>query len=299
MNRKPRYLFALGFASLMIAAVPSFARAELSESSRTSVSIGPTSSGPRVSKGTAGFDQSGIEAVATATGSTSGASLQPRAGPTFTYIPVPDNIVTSPTAGEPTLVRSALACPAGQTGYFLYDPNGVFAGLVCVPDFAIGLPALTPSLERRLAEEASSRQPWPSLAVRVSPDIGVTGLDSWFWLSPGSAAMPPASAAAGSLVVTVRATLVDVLWEFGDGARIDSGLDLGQPYPARSLIRHVYQMDTYQRPTGYPVLATLRFGVWYSVNAGPWRFLGTKAKGYSLPYRVYQIQPEGVPVQKP
>jgi hypothetical protein len=31
------------------------------------------------------------------------------------------------------------------------------------------------------------------------------------------------------------------------------------------------------------------------VNAGPWRFLGTKGKSYALSYAVNQIQPEGVP----
>jgi hypothetical protein len=107
--------------------------------------------------------------------------------------------------------------------------------------------------------------------------------------------MPPASATAGPLTVTVRAALLDVLWDFGDGGRTDSGLSLGQAYPRQSSIGHVYQTDTYQQPGGYQVAATLRFGVWYSVNAGPWRFLGTKGKSYALSYAVNQIQPEGVP----
>jgi hypothetical protein len=145
-----------------------------------------------------------------------------------------------------------------------------------------------------LAQEASSRQAWPRLTVGVNPDRGLTGLASWFWLTPPNAAMAPASATAGPLTVTVRAALLDVSWDFGDGGRTDSGLGLGQAYPRQSSIGHVYQTDTYQQPGGYQVAATLRFGVWYSVNAGPWRFLGTKAKSYALSYAVNQIQPEGV-----
>ena len=76
---------------------------------------------------------------------------------------------------------------------------------------------------------------------------------------------------------------------------MDSGHSFGQAYPRQSSIGHVYQTDTFQQPGGYQVAATLRFGVWYSVNAGPWRFLGTKAKSYALTYVVNQIQPEGVP----
>ena len=107
--------------------------------------------------------------------------------------------------------------------------------------------------------------------------------------------MQPASATAGPLTVTVRAALIDVLWDFGDGSRTDAGLDLGEAYPRETAIRHVYQTDTFQLAGGYQVLATLRFGIWYSVNSGPWRFLGTKAKSFSLSYSVNQIQPEGVP----
>jgi hypothetical protein len=159
-----------------------------------------------------------------------------------------------------------------------------------VPTTTTGTPG-----ELALAQEASSRQAWPRLTVGVNPDRGLTGLASWFWLTPSNATMPPASATAGPLTVTVRAALLDVLWDFGDGGRTDSGLGLGQPYPRQSSIGHVYQTDTYQQPGGYQVAATLRFGVWYSVNAGPWRFLGTKAKSYALSYAVNQIQPEGVP----
>lgn len=278
--------------SLAMAPV-TFATAESVDSDHQSVNVPPSSSGPVVSQGTAGFDTSGITAGANA-------SSLPETGATgsnFTYVPIPDNLLVT-TAWPPTVQGGAIikpgtgfqaACPPGQTGYYVYDASGQPLGTLCVPTSTAGAPN-----ELALAEAASSRQPWPSLAVGVDPSRGLTGLSSWFWLTPPNASIPPASATAGSITVTVRASLVDVLWNFGDGTTTDSRLNLGLAYPQQSGIDHVYQTDTYQEPAGYKVSATLRFAVWYSVNGGAWRFLGTKAKSYPLSYSVNQIQPEGV-----
>ncbi len=281
---------------LTLVASVNVAHAESVDSGRGSVEIVPVSSGPVVSQGTAGFDNSGIAAVASATG-----PQTPTSGLSFTYVPIPDNLLV--TSAWPPVVQSGAivkpgtgfqsACPLGQTGYYVYDSTGQPVGIVCVPTTSS---AGTPS-EVALAQLASSRQPWPNLSVGVNPGAGLTGLASWFWLAPTNATMPPASATAGPLTVTVRASLVDALWDFGDGFRTDSGLNLGQAYPSQSSIGHVYQTDTYLRPGGYQVLATLRFGVWYSVNSGPGRFLGSKEKSYAMSYVVNLIQPEGVPAK--
>jgi hypothetical protein len=269
------------------------------------VKIGPVPTGPVVTQGGAGFDNSGISAIASATTPQTGAGQNSGSGLTFTYVPIPDNILV--TVGGPPQANNGViakpgtgfqaACPSGQTGYYVYDSSGQYAGVVCVPNATTTPTGPGSATEIALAELASSRQPWPNLTVGVNPNIGLTGLQSWFWLRPGTASMPAVSATAGPLTVTVRAVLMDALWDFGDGSRADAGLDLGQPYPRESVIRHIYQTDTFQRAGGYQVHATLRFGVWYSVNSGPWRFLGTKAKSYSLAYPVNQIQPEGVPAK--
>ena len=278
------------------------ANAESVDSDHQSVNIAPAGSGPLVAQGNAGFDTSGIAAAASATAPKTGAGQNLSSGLTFTYFPVPDNTLVTvggpPQANNGVIAKpgtgSQPACPPGQTGYYVYDAAGQFAGVVCVPN-STASPTPGSAAEIALAEEASSRQPWPNLSVGVNPDRGLTGLQSWFWLRPANAAMPPASATAGPLTVTVRAALIDVVWDFGDGSRTEAGLDLGQAYPRESTIHHVYQTDTFHLAGGYQVLATLRFGVWYSVNSGTWRFLGTKAKSYSLSYSVNQIQPEGVP----
>jgi hypothetical protein len=282
--------------------IQSLGWAELPDPTASSITIGPTSRGPVITEGTAGFGNAGIAAAASASTPQTGSQQNLNTGLTFTYTPIPDNTLVAvggpPQANNGVIAKPGTgfqpACPPGQIGYYVYDSAGQFAGVVCVPN-STATPTPGSAAEVALAEEASSRQPWPNLQVGVNPDRGLTGLQSWFWLRPANAAMPLASATAGPLTVTVRAALIDVLWDFGDGSRADAGLDLGQAYPRESAIRHVYQTDTFQLAGGYQVLATLRFGVWYSVNSGAWRFLGTKAKSFSLSYSVNQIQPEGVP----
>jgi len=293
--------FALALYSVLVTRSESWA--ELPDWSSSSATIGPAASGPVVTQGAAEFDSGGIAAAASAKTPQAVAGQNATSGPAFTYTPVSDNTLVT-VGGPPQANSSGLiakpgtgfqpACPAGQTGYYVYDSTGQFAGVVCVPT-ATATPTAGSATVIALAEAASSRQPWPVLAVGVNPATGITGLQSWFWLTPSNATMPQASTTAGPLTVTVRAALIDVLWDFGDASRTDAGLDLGQAYPRESAIRHVYQTDTFQLAGGYQVLATLRFGVWYSVNSGPWQFLGTKAKSYSLSYTVNQIQPEGVP----
>src|ERR1700738_92208 len=233
MTRVVRRVAAPLFGSLLgPAPVHTVGGGEGPDSTSSTVTIGPTSNGPVVTQGTAGFDGGGIAAAASAGSPQAGSS-----GATFTYTPIPDHLLIA-TAGPP-VVRSGVianpgpgfqpACPPGQTGYYVYDSTGSFAGVLCVPTTTTGTPG-----ELALAQEASSRQTWPRLTVGVNPDRGLTGLASWFWLTPSSAAISPASATAGPLTVTVRAALLDVLWDFGDGGRTDSGLSLGQAYPRQS-----------------------------------------------------------------
>ena len=290
----PRLAVPLFVSLLGAVTVHTVGWAEVPDSTSSTVTVGPTSSGPVVTQGSAGFGSAGIASAASA-------NSLPQTGataPNFSYAPIPDNLLVT-TAWPPVVQGGAIikpgtgfqaACPPGQTGYYVYDASGQPLGTVCVPTTTAGTPN-----ELALAQQASSRQPWPNLAVGVNPGRGLTGLSSWFWLTPSNATMPPASATAGPLTVTARAALLDVLWNFGDGSELDSGPNLGQAYPRQSSVGHIYQTDTYQQPRGYQVSATLRFGVWYSVNGGPWRFLGTKANSYLLSYAVNQIQPEGVP----
>ena len=260
------------------------------------VSVGPVSTGPVVSKGSAGYDPNGITATASTQPNGPGTTSTE---PTYNYRPVPYNAApgscpttqTNGTITNPCAQIPASVCPAGQTGYYVYDSNGDSLGIVCVPNPTNSLlPSTTPELA--LANEASSRQPWPVLRLGINPSVGLTGLPSWFWLS-GSSSMADAVASSGPLTVSVRARLEGISWEFGDGLGYAS-LDLGQAYPAQSDIQHLYQTDTYRVTNGYTVIAILRYLVTYSVNNGPWKTLGVKTRPISQQYLVYQLQPEAV-----
>jgi len=217
-----------------------------------------------------------------------------------TYRPVPYNASCGPTSYQinnngtisvsPCFMQSA--CPPGQTGYYAYDSQGTSLGIVCVAAPSNFPPATSPEIA--LAEQASSTQPWPVLTMRVNPGVGLTGLPSWFWLAGGNPQMADATATAGPLTVTVRATFTDVTWLFGDGIGSDS-MDIDYPYPSQSDVQHIYQTDTYGRTGGYTVSGILRYLVTYRVNGGAWQQLGVKTKAFSQQYFVYQLQPEAVP----
>ena len=265
---------------------------------RGTVNVAPMTSGGVVSQGVAAYDPSGTQANADSRPSQPAtANAGSGDGSQYTYRPVPDNQLpivpplVANNAGTVSVPQGGTqnACPPGQTGYFVYGSGGNASfGIICVPS---GQSAR--SAEVLLAQEASSRQPWPNLALGVNPMTGLAGLASWFWLGGGSASMSDATASSGPLTVMVHASLIGATWDFGDGSRSDSG-DLGQAYPAGSDVQHVYQTDTYGLPGGYTISGLLRFLVTYSVNGGAWLQLGVKTKAYSRSYSVFQIQPVAV-----
>ena len=292
-------------AALVALSTVAPARAEPNgDSSLSTVSINPPSGGPVVSQGVAGYGATGIEASASSSERHSSPGYSGSySGPVYTYEPIPGNVV--PAVDLSIYMQNGLlvkpygpipgqaACPPGQIGYYVYGPTGQLVSTICVPDTTAS-GSVPPGPIGALAQQASSQQPWPNLVVAMNPGTGVTGLPSWFWLGGGSATIPPASASAGPLTVTVQATLIDVIWAFGDGTGYDSGSSLGRPYPQQSDVSHNYQADTFSVPGGYSVTATLRFAVSYSVNGGPWTPMGAKARLYSQQYQVNQVQPEGV-----
>lgn len=290
-----RYLPVL-LVALIVALLPVTAHAELGDPERGTATVHGNPSGPVVAQGTAAFGSSGTQATAQSHGRD---HPQPANGPGVTFEPVPNNLINdtrAPWIDQFGVIHQnpgfpATACPAGQTGLFVFDPQGIAQGVICVPAQQGGQPVSSPVLQ--LAQQASASQPWPVLNLGVSPTVGLTGLSSWFWLA-GSARMPDATASAGGLTVTVRATLAGVVWDFGDRSSADSGTDLGRPFPAPSGVQHVYQTDSRALAGGYPVSAILRFRVTYSVNGGPFAELGIKARPYTATYVVNQLQPEAV-----
>src|SRR5262249_9458758 len=218
-----------------------------------------------VSNGSAGCNQPGTQAQPdsrTDQGLPGATPLQPGGSTSnLTYTPIMNGV--APGGGSAMLL---VACPPGNTPYAVFDATGTLVGTVCVSNQSPSVGPLSTPLQ--LAQQASAQQPWPILQVGINPGIGLTGLASWFWMS-GNPQMPDGTASAGPLTVTVHASLIDVVWDFGDGGGVSSGTDLGRAFPAQSSIQHMYQTDTFGRPGGYSCVALVRYRVTYSVNGGP------------------------------
>ena len=279
--------------ALLVAAVlvPAEAHAEGIDTGRGTVNVAPVANGPTVSSGLAGFGPGGIQALANSTTNQAGSPESPpqsNAQATGSQVVPGPAVFTNPQA-------FTAACQAGQAATLLNPPPGIPSA--CLSGvLALGPPpppgATTPLA---LAQQASAQQPWPALQVGINPGVGLTGLASWYWLA-GNPQTPDATATAGPLTVTVHATLINVVWDFGDGWGLSSGTDLGLPFPAQSTIQHVFQTDTFGRSAGFKCTALVRFLVTYSVNGGPSADLGVKANPYSVSYQVNQLQPEAVSV---
>src|SRR5437899_9179675 len=82
-----------------------YANAESVDSGHQSVDIPPAASGPVVTQGNGSFDSSGIAAAASAASPQTGAL-----GPTFTYTPIPDNLLIT-SAWPPAVQSGVIANP--------------------------------------------------------------------------------------------------------------------------------------------------------------------------------------------
>lgn len=138
---------------------------------------------------------------------------------------------------------------------------------------------------------------WQSAsAVRANPSpVGLVGLDSWLWLSPGPSSLT-AEESVGNVRYLVTATPAQVDWDFGDGASesIPGELGFGEPYPARSSVTHVYGSH---RESGYKIKARISYRVAWTEMAdgrtyGPYPMGSVVLNADPFTYPVEQAQPE-------
>jgi hypothetical protein len=136
-----------------------------------------------------------------------------------------------------------------------------------------------------LAASAASRLALLSGKVEVSPSsstAGLTGVASWFWLSPAPSPQS-LSVSAGAEQVTVTSAIGGVRWDFGDGESFMGGP--GVPYrpgtPPADSVRHVYEtrclpgdrghdpnVSSSCGPNGYEVHAVIEWRITYRAT-GP------------------------------
>jgi hypothetical protein len=223
-----------------------------------------------------------------------------------------------PSPANPTLPstspRLANPHPSGPNSFWyttdsgercIYEAasDGICFNVVTSAAPAEAAPPVNPAV---LAAAAANRLPLDAGHIESSPSAqvdGLTGADSWFWLSPAPPSTRTVSVAARGEHVTVTATASTVRWTFGDGSSLAGGA--GVPYQPGSVpsdaILHDYQTrclpgdqghDPYVLascgPDGYTVTATLEWGVTFTAHGPVTRSgaLPTRSTADSLTYPV-------------
>jgi hypothetical protein len=136
---------------------------------------------------------------------------------------------------------------------------------------------------RAIAEQLAKDLPYPDAEIHISPDArGLTGLESWFWVTGYTGVVRDAVEEFG-LRVEVEALPATVSWSFGDETPPQAG-SLGRATPARSDVAHTYERRSSVAPL--PVKAIVRLDVRYRVDAEPWQALDpvfrTATRGYPV-----------------
>jgi len=128
------------------------------------------------------------------------------------------------------------------------------------------VPALDPET---IAMHIRDEIPVPSAEIRINPDRGLVGVESWFWIEGYDGSPIVESTNALGQLVEVEARVASYEWSFGDGVTT-SATTPGRSYPDRSDIRHVYERSSAGLASGYAVEVTFAFDVRYRVDGGEW-----------------------------
>lgn len=175
---------------------------------------------------------------------------------------------------------------AGETSFMLYC-DGQFVGLVWRKINPEPRPApLTPM---EIAERLRREIPLPAGSVRMNPDVGLVGAESWFWIEGYRGEPLTTSTDALGVPVTVEARPTTYLWSFGDGTTLETTAP-GRAYPERSEVRHVFQQSSWSMPGGYPVEVRFGLSVRYTINGGDWVDLPPITRTASARYQVRESQ---------
>ncbi|HUB73493.1 MAG TPA: hypothetical protein VL979_05610 [Solirubrobacteraceae bacterium] len=234
----------------------------------------------------------------------------------------PSSEQPAPSPANPTLPstspRLANPHPSGPGSFWyttdsgercIYFPtsNGVCFNIVAPAAQEEAAPPVNPAA---LAAAAASRIPLDAGHIESSPSAqvdGLTGANSWFWLSPAPPSTRTVSVSERGEHVTVTATASVVRWTFGDGSSLTGGA--GVPYQPGSVpsdaILHDYQTrclpgDQGHDPNvlascgadGYTVTATLEWGVSFTAHGPVTRAgsLPTRSTAASLTYPVSEAR---------
>jgi hypothetical protein len=150
--------------------------------------------------------------------------------------------------------------------YLLWCGNDM-RGLVWL-DMSGGAPA--PALDpETIAMHLRDQIPVPNAEIRINPNRGLVGVDSWFWIDGYNGSPIEESTNAFGQLVEVEASVTRYEWSFGDGETLVAKT-VGRSYPHRSQIRHVYERSSAGLASGYQVEVSFSFSVRYRIDGGGW-----------------------------
>jgi hypothetical protein len=131
--------------------------------------------------------------------------------------------------------------------------------------------------------------PVPQAEIKINPNRGLVGVDSWFWLDGYNGSPIEESTNAFGQRVEVEARVTRYEWAFGDGESLVAKT-VGRSYPHRSQIRHLYERSSAGLATGFLVQVTFSFTVRYRVNGGGWIELPSISRVAETSYPVRESQ---------
>jgi hypothetical protein len=131
--------------------------------------------------------------------------------------------------------------------------------------------------------------PVPNVTLGVNPDVGLVAVPSWFWVEGYDGSPITASDTLGATTVEVEIAPTGYRWDFGDGTELTT-TSLGQPYPAESDVRHIYEQSSLSAGGAFSLTLEITFSARYRVNGGPWVPLDSIARSFTAAYPVQQLQ---------
>ncbi|MDP9331439.1 MAG: hypothetical protein M3P11_12475 [Actinomycetota bacterium] len=170
------------------------------------------------------------------------------------------------TIGEIFVDSFGAQLDQGLDPYFLWCGNEM-QGLVWLDPNAGGAgPALDP---QTIAMHLRDEIPVPNADIKINPNRGLVGVDSWFWIDGYNGSPIEESTNAFGQRVEVEARVTRYEWSFGDGKTLVAKT-VGRSYPHRSQIRHVYERSSAGLASGYRVEVSFSFTVRYRIDGGGW-----------------------------
>ncbi|MBA2272924.1 MAG: PKD domain-containing protein [Actinobacteria bacterium] len=125
----------------------------------------------------------------------------------------------------------------------------------------------------------------PSPVIEVAPEqVGLTGLDSFFWLGQSPSPIS-ATARVSGLTVTAEARPTEYVWDFGDGQE-EVTTEPGRPWTRTSegSISHLYETKG-----SYDLSVEIIWRARWQADDGPWQQLGMFSNSAGESYPVKEV----------